>query len=73
MRKSSVSKFICTIVKTIITCKIIAGEDENWNKTNICGWILGKNEETRYIYIYIVQNSKELFIDISERTKRYLK
>lgn len=25
------------------------------------------------IYIYIVQNSKELFIDISERTKRYLK
>lgn len=71
MRKSSVSKFICTIVKTIITCKIIAGEDENWNKTNICGWILEKNEEIRYIYI--VQNSKELFIDIFERTKRYLK
>lgn len=42
MRKSSVSKFICTVVKTIITCKIVADEDENWNETrggNICEWI----------------------------------
>lgn len=73
MRKSSVSKFICTVVKTVITCKIITGEDENWNRTrgeNICGWILKKKMKKLDMCVYIIQNStsiiiKQLFISIS--------